>query len=128
MSANQFRIRFFSILLLIVGVQACYYDNEEDLYPISNETGCDTTAISYSQFVSTLISQHCLACHSGSTPSGNISLASYDDIKALAQNGRLMGVLRHDAGFSPMPKGSNKLPDCDIKKVAAWIGDGAKNN
>ena len=60
-------------------------------------------------------------CHGSST---NRSMANYQDAKAFAEFGRLLGAIKHEAGFSPMPKGGSKLDACSIAKVEAWIDDG----
>ena len=71
------------LILVIVGmIQSCYYDNEEELYPVPSP--CDTTNVTYTQSVWPIISNNCTNCHSGSTPSGNISLENYDEIAAAA--------------------------------------------
>jgi hypothetical protein len=113
-------------LAAVTFLQSCYYDNEEDLYP--TPPACDTTNVSYANDVWPIISSNCTGCHSGGAPQGNISLENYDDIVVAANNGSLLGVIRHDEGWSPMPKGGAKLPDCDISKIEKWVDDGTPNN
>lgn len=106
--------------------QSCYYDNEEDLYPAA--TTCDTTDVSYSRDVWPVISSNCTSCHSGGAPQGNVSLENYDDIVVAADNGSLLGVIRHEDGWSPMPKGGGKLNDCNIALIETWVNNGTPNN
>jgi len=40
----------------------------------------------------------------------------------------LMGTIKHESGWSPMPKNGNKLSDCKIQKIDRWILDGTPNN
>lgn len=89
---------------------------------------CDTTAVSYSGFIAPLFSTFCAGCHSGGNPSGGILLNSYNGVKAVALNGRLLGAISWSPGFKSMPDGGNKLTDCSISKIQAWINDGAPNN
>jgi mono/diheme cytochrome c family protein len=89
---------------------------------------CDTTAVSYSGFVAPLLTTFCAGCHSGGNPSGSIALNSYNGVKAVAQNGRLIGAITWTAGYQKMPQSGNKLNDCSIAKITAWINDGAPNN
>ena len=106
---------------------SCYYDVEEDLYPANSP--CDTTAVTFSStVVSILQANGCTGCHSGGTPSGNISLIGYTKIKTVAQNGKLFGTIDHQPGFSPMPQGGNKMTTCNINRIKAWIDAGAPNN
>ena len=106
---------------------ACYYDIEEELYPPTSS--CDTISVTYtSTVVSLLQSNGCLGCHSGAAPSGNISLEGYNNLRAVAQSGKLYGAISHTQGFSPMPQGGNKMSACAITKIKFWIDAGAPNN
>jgi len=117
-------IVLLGIALLLPG---CYYDVEEELYPYTGN--CDTASVQYSATIVPIIqSGGCLGCHSGSTPSGNILLETYAQVKSLALNGRLIGAISHSAGYSPMPQGGNKLSECNINRIRAWINEGAQEN
>jgi len=89
---------------------------------------CNTTSVSYAGFIAPLFSTFCAGCHSGGNPSGGIVLNSYNGVKGVAQNGRLIGAISWSPGFKGMPDGGNKLTDCSIAKIQAWINDGAPNN
>jgi hypothetical protein len=111
----------------LTSLSSCYYDVEDQLYPPVGS--CDSSAVTYSGTVAPVLqSNGCTSCHSGGAPSGNISLASYSDVRIVAQNGRLYGAISHTAGFAPMPQGGNKMSDCTINKIKAWIDAGAPNN
>ena len=115
------------LLIIITVLGGCYYDVEEELYP--PPANCDTTTVTYSSTVAGLLqSNGCISCHSGSAPSGNISLEGYNNVKNIAASGRLYGAISHAAGFSPMPQGGNKLSACNIEKIKAWIDAGTPNN
>ena len=109
------------------GLVSCYYDKEELLFP--DNGACDTSGVTYSATVLPLLqSNGCLGCHSGSAPSGNLSLDGYNNVKTIASNGKLYGVISHSAGFSPMPQGGNKMNACSINRIKAWIDAGSLNN
>ncbi len=116
------------ILVLYTGfITGCYYDKEDILNP-GNGT-CDTNGVTYNGTVVPLLqASGCLGCHSGGAPSGNISLATYTNVKAAALNGKLFGAINHSPGFSPMPQGGNKMSSCNISKIKAWIDAGSINN
>jgi hypothetical protein len=129
---NLNRIFTALALLLLMILGGCYYDNEECLYP-EGSTPCDTTNVTYSTNVLPLITDYCITCHSGGTPSGGISLEGYDNVRASSlietgNYGSLIGVISHAPGNSPMPKNAPKLSDCQIRQVEIWIGQGAQNN
>ncbi len=114
------------IVLLVLS--ACYYDNEQDLYPVDPNSTCDTLNVTYSGAIVPVLQAQCNGCHSGAVPAGGIKTDNYTDVKALVDNGKLMGSIKQTAGYSPMPKGGNKLSDCDISKFDIWIKNGALNN
>ena len=111
---------------MIFFLQSCYYDNVEELYP--NAPACDTTNVSYANDVWPVINSNCTSCHSGGAPAGSVSLEDYDDIVVAANNGSLLGTIKHEDGWSPMPKGGGKLNDCDIAKIEKWVNDGTPDN
>lgn len=117
------------IIFLIVTtiVSSCYRDIEEKLYPANGN--CDVATVTFSATVVPMLqSNGCLGCHSGGAPSGNISLDGYNNVKVVAQNGKLFGAISHSPGFSPMPQGGNKMSTCNINKIKAWIDAGIPNN
>ena len=116
---------FLGITTIIL-LNSCTYDNVEDLYP--QPASCDTINVTFTKDVFPVIDVNCTVCHSGSAPSGNLSLTNYADIVVAAQNGSLIGVIDHQSGWSPMPKNGAKLDECTIKKIEAWVAAGTPNN
>ncbi len=117
-------LKIFSFCLLCSTI-GCYYDVEEELYPT---TGCSTDDMSYQNDILPLIDTNCYQCHDAANNFGGITLEGYDALKTYADNGQLVGVISHAAGFSPMPQGDPKLLDCEIEKIEAWISQGTLNN
>lgn len=89
---------------------------------------CNTSNVTYSGVIVPMIQNSCIGCHSGSVPQGGVSLNTYAGVKAVANNGKLLGSVNHDAGFVAMPYGGNKMPQCNIDKIEAWIAAGAPEN
>ena len=119
-------LKSFIIVGIVIFMQSCYYDNVEDLYPQLPE--CDTTNVTYSNNVWPIINSNCTGCHGGNAPAGNIRLENYNDISSAANNGSLLGTIRHENGWSPMPKGGGKLNNCDIAKIETWVNQGTPDN
>lgn len=118
-------MKYIAIILALY-LTGCYYDKEEELYGAVN---CDTSNVNYTTTVTAILNAYgCISCHSGGTPSGNISLQDYPGVKNAALSGKLAGAIEHKAGFSPMPKGGGKMSECDISKIKAWIEAGTINN
>jgi len=111
-------------------ISSCYYDKEELLYPVT-ENVCDTTNFTYGVKVSEIINSNCLACHGNSVytiAGGGINLDGYSNLKAFVDNGKLIGSINHEQGFSPMPKNGGKLSECDISIIELWINSGSPDN
>ncbi len=89
---------------------------------------CDTTNVTFSETIWPVIQTYCLACHSGSGAGGGVVLSNYAEVTASANSGKLIGSIRHDQGYSPMPKGGQKLSDCIIREFEIWIENGTPEN
>ena len=91
-------------------------------------SACDSTNITFSGTIRNILNTKCNGCHSGTPPQGGIDLTAYINVKAKVNDGRLWGAINFLPGFSAMPKGGNKLSDCEIKQFKKWIDAGAPNN
>lgn len=89
---------------------------------------CDTTSVTYANVVSPIIQNNCQGCHSGSFPSGGISLTNHAEIQAYALSGALEGVINHDPGYVAMPYNQPQLPDCQLDQIRIWVAEGALDN
>lgn len=113
--------------MLLVITTACTSYNEEELYG-KNKMPCTIENVSYLTDVKPILQRECSSCHTTGFASGEVALDTYSGVKAHVDKGRLFGAITHAPGFSPMPKGGNKLPDCDIAKIKKWIDTGASDN
>lgn len=107
---------------------ACTNDKMESTTPAAN---CDTAGVTYASFIRPFTAQHCAisGCHvDGGGNAGNIDLTTHQGLKAVADNGSLLGSIRHMPGYSYMPQNAPKLDDCAIAKYAKWVADGAPEN
>ena len=118
---------FLLILIITIITAACYNDNMEYLYP-ELPGSCDTTNVTFSGKVKSVIDNNCVGCHSSSNPSGSVNLDGYSNVNTYAGNGKLMGTINQSSGFSPMPKNGNKLSSCQINIIQIWIDKGKLNN
>lgn len=114
------------ILIFVVSISKCYYDNEEELYPGSTE--CDTTNITYSGTIIPVLDVNCYSCHNPINPSGGVVLNTYSELVKHINNGSFQGAINHEAGFTPMPFGGEKLSDCFLLKTDIWIDAGFPDN
>ena len=90
---------------------------------------CDPgMAITYSGVILPIVENACQGCHSGSNPSGNLTLTSYAQIAGIANSGALMHSLLGTNGYSVMPQNTTGLPQCMIDQFQVWVDDGAPEN
>ena len=108
---------------------ACTNDNLEDL---THVTECDTLNVSYKTDVKPVLEMYCLTCHgivNAPTAGAGIVFEEYSDLKNYIENvKRFSGAINRQEGFSPMPKGQNQLPACELAKLNKWLEDGHPDN
>jgi hypothetical protein len=119
-------------LVIVLMIESCYYDHEDELYPTTGTSTCDSTDTKFSTFVSPLMSTKCASsgCHSAARQGGGINLEGYAAIKAyiVADKAGFICSIKHTSGYSQMPKGDAKFSDCNIRKLEIWIANGMLNN
>lgn len=100
---------------------SCYYDNEEDLFP-DLEQECDTADINFIGTIEPMLAGNCLSCHSNSNApnfGNNLAIEDYQDVVNLQQ--AILGAIKHEPPYSPMPKNGNKLNNCLIRQFEIWV-------
>ena len=124
---NQSVKRFTIPALLLLVLSGCYNDKADLLYPAG---GCNTDNVTYSGTVKAILTQNCAlsGCHNAASAMAGVMLDDVAGAQAIAQDGRLVGVITHASGFSPMPKDRPKLSDCNIQQISKWVTAGAPNN
>ncbi|MDP4827242.1 MAG: hypothetical protein NWR73_06135 [Flavobacteriales bacterium] len=88
---------------------------------------CDTLNVTFSNSISTLVSNKCEGCHSGANPNGGVSLTNYAQISASATSGTLWDAINATNGVAIMPPNTG-LSDCEIATFRIWIENGALND
>ena len=100
------------IVLSIIIITSCYYDSEEALFP---DTKCDTSNITYSGKIKSLMDSYCISCHASQVP----ILTTYDAVSS--NSDRIYGDMAHLPGYDWMPKNSSTTIDtCLIKQFDIW--------
>lgn len=69
---------------------SCYYDNEETLYPTKG--GCDTTNITYTNTIKSIVDINCVGCHNAGNALGGVDLSTYSLVRLSGENGSLYGT------------------------------------
>jgi hypothetical protein len=106
-------------------VSSCTYDARKEnlISPCNN-----TSAVSFQIHIKPILDDNCIACHSAADAAGGLNYETYSGVRVPAMDGRLIGSIKHLAGFIPMPEFAAKLSDCDIMKIEMWVKQGALNN
>lgn len=128
---NTHRTFIFLCITVSITFNACYYDKGDVVYPVSSAVLCDTSNITYSNQVVSILNTNCNQCHGAATaPSigANIYLNSYSAVKAVVTSGTFLNSIVQNGKASPMPKNAPKLDNCSILKIQTWINKGALNN
>lgn len=100
----------------------------QDLTCDGDSGACDTTNMSFSMDIQPIFNTNCTGCHGGSNPQAGINLSNYSGVSNVLSANRLLGAIKHQAGFTAMPPSGNPLSTCKIDQIEAWVNQGAKNN
>ncbi|MCX7606869.1 MAG: hypothetical protein N2170_06365 [Bacteroidia bacterium] len=92
---------------------------EKPSSPQSACPGVDTLRVTYQNYVSDIMRQHCTSCHGGSSPSAGIRLETYTQVRQLAESGSWYRVMNEGS----MPP-AGKLDECTLQKLKRWIDTG----
>ena len=121
-------ISLATVSIFLLFLNSCYYDNAEALYPTLSST-CDTTNVTFSTTIVSILNNNCYSCHSNATAASsgnNIKVQNYADVVAIAA--RLIGSVKHTGPYSPMPKNGGTLKACSVTQLDIWIRNGMPNN
>lgn len=114
---------FLASALMIV---SCGKDDSSD---DETDPTCDTIGLTYTDDIKDILDTNCATpgCHSEDQAMTQGAMHDYAAAKAFVDFGRVVGAINHSDDFSPMPfpTGTDKLPQCTIDKITAWIDDGA---
>lgn len=105
----------------MVSLSSCYYDKEEELYPVADYSG-DTTTYYYMKDIKPMMSNNCAygACHVAGAQAPDLS--SYTALKNNLARAEYRALTE-----KTMPK-AGPMSALDRHKFARWISLGALNN
>lgn len=109
---------FTAVILLVNG---CYYDNEEELYPNSF---CDTTDVTYSTNIEPIVMRNCAVpgCHVQGGD-GNGDFTQFPQVLEKVEDGSFLSTIKNGV----MPP-DDPLKACQVRQIELWIASGAPNN
>jgi mono/diheme cytochrome c family protein len=110
-------------LIIFLGYNSCQHEPEDTVGPGPGPTNCDTSNVTYPGTVYPILDQYCISCHSGSAPQGGLDFTDYSRVAFVAESGTLLGAIKHQDGYSWMPKDLPQLDACRIRQIEIWIRD-----
>jgi len=118
------KINYFALFLVsLLLFNGCYNDKEETLYRFT--TTCDTTNVTYTNTIAPIIQASCVSCHSGTSPSGSLSLINHGELVTAVNSKNLYA--RITSTTNPMPQ-SGLMDACKIEQIKKWIDSNMPNN
>lgn len=124
-----------SILTLLISLllTACYYNNFTEIHPgqdLNFECDSNAATVTFQKTIQPILSANCgttNSCHNAS--SSNPRLDTYEGVKTVAADGRLVKVINWEPGAAQMPKnGSTKIPRCARAQIEVWVASGFLDN
>ena len=97
--------------------------------------GCaDAAPVDFEKQIAPVFAQHCVRCHSSASDKGDLSLATFDDMKSNdyviagdPEGSYLIELVTSQHGEPPaMPKEAKPLSDTEVDLLRQWIDQGAK--
>ena len=117
-----------ALFIILVAVSSCYSDSKEVVYRNYEPCVLDLTEpIAYSTDVSAIMTQSCAIskCHNSQSRKAGLDLSNYNDVKAIADDGRMIKRINGEGSIMPP---SGPLRSCDIQTLEIWVQEGALNN
>ncbi len=111
------RINVTILITSILFVVSCAKNNKTDLL-----SDCDTSNVTYSKDITSILNSHCTGCHGGSSPQAGINLQGHANAKNFGASS--LSSMKNGS----MPKAAPKLDACLIAKFEKWVNDGMPNN
>ena len=134
-----------SLFLPLIYLSSCVSQNEEEVFPNANKikypiptgrpdttiTNMDTVItfkIAYNPEVKDFMQFHCTGCHDTGNDKSDVDFDTYAELKAAIDNGSILGVIKHESGWEPMPQSFPKLVNEEVKFLEDWIDNGLPEN
>jgi hypothetical protein len=118
--------KLFILSVVLLSLSSCYNDSEEAIFP--EIRACDTTNITFSGSVKSMISTYCISCHGNQVASSKGSGIKLEDYQDVAGNDRILGAIEHRSGYFPMPQSGGSVDSCSLNQFRKWINISKPNN
>ncbi len=105
---------------------------------LASQSWAQEQPVTYAVQIKPILDQHCVECHSGWFPDGQLRLNSLENIREGGKRGQVILpgkpdkgwlinlVTPRSGGFSNMPPGAARLSDKELALLREWIAQGAR--
>ncbi|CAM1342558.1 hypothetical protein [Tenacibaculum amylolyticum] len=117
-------LKLFSLLCISFSIFSC---STSEVPAEEEPTPNPTEKITYEKDVKNIINNSCAtaACHDNTNPTAGLSLTTYVQVRAAAENGNLFGRINNAS--NPMPP-TGLLPTSNRNIIDQWRTDGYLEN
>lgn len=113
-------VRILLTVLIAWVVTACYYDNEQDVYALFDDSVlCDTLQVTYDKHIKALFDAGCVSCHDGSHATCNLHTYEASQTYATQASSNLYTYVAENNHKNRV------LTECEHQQLQIWIKNGA---
>lgn len=93
-----------------------------------SSSSCDTTNVTFSGTIQSILSNNCTGCHNSGNASGGVNIDGYANLKSYldANKTNFLNSISYTSAIKMPP--SYQLSDCNIKQIDHWVAAGYQNN
>jgi len=117
-----------SVAAMLLLLSGCSYSHGNDA-PVPCENATPALA-KFDAVVMPIFEANCKRCHAAAVANrlgAGYQFDNYSDISKFNTN-QLLGAIRHEPNYVPMPVDGGKISDCDIRRIEAWVAAGKPSN
>jgi mono/diheme cytochrome c family protein len=118
------RNTILTFVILSIGIASCKTSDKTVASPKA-PLNCDNTAYSYTADINPIMQENCTRCHNTNMKAG-YNFNELESVKRAAENGYLLGTIKHMDGYDAMPRMAGQLDQATIDKIECWIKTGMK--
>lgn len=114
----------FAIVVIAAAVAACKSTKKTTETPVA-KVDCSKTSYTYMTDIKPIMDEKCVQCHNQNLKAG-YNFGEIESVKRAGGNGYLLGTIKHESGYDPMPAHAEQLDQATINKIECWINTGMK--
>ncbi len=121
-------MKYLYIVLSFIAISSLAVSCKKDKAPGVGPVDVCADTVSFTQVVQPLIEQNCATsgCHDANTAQSGFNFSGHFNISVFSDS--MIGAIRHDPGFVPMPFAQPKFADSLIQQIECWIAQGKLDN